>query len=579
MKILNACLKVSYFPKEWKRANVIVINKKGKKNDGNARSYRPISLLSNLGKNFEKLIMGRLNNLSNDKNWISDYQFGFSKNKSTVDAADNLVTMIEKNKKKKLFTLCIFFDIKGAFDNAWHPGIIKKLKEKECPSGLIKLIHSYLSDRTVAYENGNLHLLEKSCPQGGILSPFLWLININDILEININENCLIQAYADDICAIITAKNVSTLEKVANKIFESFDKWAVNNKLTFDTLKTEAVLFTNRHKTPYVNLVFGGDIIEVKDKVRYLGVILDRKLLWTEHVTCRINEAKKYSSRLLSAARMTWGLKPFALRKLYKSVIESTILYAAPVWIGALRKKNIQNMLQSAQRCSTLSISKSFRTAQNHVITALSGVLPIGLRAIELAVMRFVKKGRPPFWPDIVHPSFPLNRYSVDHSVFTDEIVAELLGVEFLMENYFSPFQLNRSVLKNALYNKWYVIFENYMSSWPVRFFKCKEDLICAQKLEPSYILTQFITGHSKLNYFLHRIGMTDSPTCECGCIENCEHVLYDCPFYVRQRFNMIFELREHNVSFPFDLSLIIGDKNVRNIVKKFLYNTNRFDV
>jgi hypothetical protein len=100
------CLKISYFSKEWKKANVIVINKKGKKNDGNARSYRPISLLSNLGKTFEKLIMGRLNNLSKDKNWISDYQFGFSKNKSTVDAPDNLVTMVEKNKKKKLFTLC-----------------------------------------------------------------------------------------------------------------------------------------------------------------------------------------------------------------------------------------------------------------------------------------------------------------------------------------------------------------------------------------------------------------------------------------------------------------------------------------
>ena len=147
------------------------------------------------------------------------------------------------------------------------------------PSDLIKLIHSYLSDRTVVYENVNLHKLEKSCPQGGILSPFLWLVNINDILEININYNCLIQAYADDTCVVITAKNVSTLEKIANRIFENFDKWAVNNKLTFDTLKTEAVLFSNKHKTPQVNLVFGGNAIEVKDKVRYLGVIIDRKLL------------------------------------------------------------------------------------------------------------------------------------------------------------------------------------------------------------------------------------------------------------------------------------------------------------
>ena len=83
-------------------------------------------------------------------------------------------------------------------------------------------------------------------------------------------------------------------------------------------------------------------------------------------------------------------------------------------------------MLQSAERCSTLIISNSYRSAQNHVITTLSGLLPIGLREIKLAVIRFGKKGRPPCWPDIVQTSFTLNRYSVDYSVFADEIVAEL---------------------------------------------------------------------------------------------------------------------------------------------------------
>jgi len=63
-----------------------------------------------------------------------------------------------------------------------------------------------------------LHKQEKSCPRGGILSHFLWLVNINASLEININTNCLIKVNSDDICSVITAKNASTLEKVANKI-------------------------------------------------------------------------------------------------------------------------------------------------------------------------------------------------------------------------------------------------------------------------------------------------------------------------------------------------------------------------
>ena len=79
----------------------------------------------------------------------------------------------------------------------------------------------------------------------------------------------------------------------------------------------------------------------LKNKVKYLGVILDRKSLWTDHVRHKINSAKQYSARLLTVAKSTWNLNPHALRMLYKSVIESHILYACPIWIFALRKKNI----------------------------------------------------------------------------------------------------------------------------------------------------------------------------------------------------------------------------------------------
>ena len=89
--------------------NLIIFLKKGKKNDGNPRSYRSISLLSNLGKVFEKVIMQKLNNLSSEKNWISSLQFGFSKGKSTVNAVDNVVTVVENNKLKKKFTNLLIF--------------------------------------------------------------------------------------------------------------------------------------------------------------------------------------------------------------------------------------------------------------------------------------------------------------------------------------------------------------------------------------------------------------------------------------------------------------------------------------
>ncbi|KAK2701860.1 hypothetical protein QYM36_019500 [Artemia franciscana] len=132
--------------------------------------------------------------------------------------------------------------------------------------------------------------------------------------------------------------------------------------------------------------------VEIKEKVRYLGVILDRKLSWSEHVTTRVNAAKQYSLRLMSAAKTTWGLKPLAFRNLYKGVIESTILYAAPVWVVAVKKKFIQNALRSVQRMSMIAISKGFRSAKTDTVTAIAGCLPLDQRAIEVSLSRYLKK-------------------------------------------------------------------------------------------------------------------------------------------------------------------------------------------
>ena len=75
---------------------------------------------------------------------------------------------------------------------------------------MLKLLHSYLSYRVVSYNNEFSLNIEKSSPQGGILSPFLW--SINDLLHLNLPNNYHIQAHADNVCFIIAGKTKSDLE-------------------------------------------------------------------------------------------------------------------------------------------------------------------------------------------------------------------------------------------------------------------------------------------------------------------------------------------------------------------------------
>ncbi|KAK2727662.1 hypothetical protein QYM36_008223 [Artemia franciscana] len=382
------------------------------------------------------------------KNWISRNQFGFMKGRSTLDAIDNLVTNIEKNKQPKLLTLCLFFYIRGAFDNAWHPGIVNKLKDSGCPIWMVKLLHSYLSDIIVSYNNEFSLNIEKSCPQGGILSPLLWNININDLLDLNLPNNSHIQAYADDVFVIIAGKTKSDLEFTTSEVFRIFDRWASNNKLVFDSKKTEAAIFTSKRIVPKPALVFNGNVIEIKEKAKYLGVTLDRKLLWTEHIRNRINSAKQYSTKLMCAAKCTWGLKPRALKNMYLSVIESTILYAVPVWIAALNKKYIIRMLSSVQRLYLILITKSFRTAQTDVLTALAGVLPIDLRAKELTIMPYAKKGRPEYWPEFPTPGIPISSRTKSHILVKQLLSPAGSKISKLEEEVASLRAINEQLIK-----------------------------------------------------------------------------------------------------------------------------------
>ena len=173
-------------------------------------------------------------------------------------------------------------------------------------------------------------------------------------------------------------------------------------------------------------------------------------------------------------------------------------------------------------------------------------------------------------------PSFPLAQRSSLHSIFTDEILSELFGPSIFDNNFI----LNRQLLKSKLYEMWYRDFKNSISYWPSCFFSSPNDLIAASSFEPRYQLTQFITGHCRLNGFLHRIGKVPSSLCHCCKIpETCSHLLFECPLYYTQRMFLSLCLSELGLSFPFSLNLVVSNKDVRNLVIVFLKRTGRLEI
>ncbi|GFT55630.1 RNA-directed DNA polymerase from mobile element jockey [Trichonephila clavipes] len=173
-KIFNRCLMEGYFPEAWKHAVLTLLPKNGKDNKL-AINYRPISLLSAVGKIFEKIILQRIKLHADANNCIPDFQHGFREETSTCHQLLRLTNLIIGGYNQNQTTGGAFLDAEKAFDRVWHDGLIFKLIQLNFPSYIIKIINSYLSDRTFQVKIdktlSRIAPISAGCPQGSILSP------------------------------------------------------------------------------------------------------------------------------------------------------------------------------------------------------------------------------------------------------------------------------------------------------------------------------------------------------------------------------------------------------------------------
>jgi len=126
LHILNAIIRLEYWPKSLKQAQIIKLPKPGK-NPIDVTSYRPISLLPTISKILESLILKRINKEMNPQDWIPDHQFVFRQAHSTIQQCHCVADTINKALENRQFCTAAFLDVSQAFDKVWHPGLLYKI--------------------------------------------------------------------------------------------------------------------------------------------------------------------------------------------------------------------------------------------------------------------------------------------------------------------------------------------------------------------------------------------------------------------------------------------------------------------
>ncbi|XP_044596718.1 uncharacterized protein LOC123273383 [Cotesia glomerata] len=228
--------------------------------------------------------------------------------------------------------------------------------------------------------------VRRGCPQGGVTSPLMWILVINELLVALENLGVYAVGYADDVALMIKGSSPTEMRWRTQRALDLIQKWCIGKSLRVNPNKTEMVLFTKRRKLKITAPSIFGMELKFSKEVRYLGVTLDSKLTWRSHIEKQTQKATATFWACRRIFGITWGLKPRLIKWIYTAILVPQLTFASVVWWPSLKKNiNIKAFLK-VYRLSLLGITGALRTTATLAMGALLNLEPPHITAEALAM-------------------------------------------------------------------------------------------------------------------------------------------------------------------------------------------------
>ena len=408
-KLFNLCVERGVYPGIFKTARVTPIFKnKGSRDHMN--NYRPISVMCNMSKIFEKLLNDRLNSFFFSQNLLCQNQFGFRKGRNTEMAAISLVNRIVPVLENKSFAVCIFLDFTSCFDTVDRHLLLKKLQRYGVRGRALDFIRSYFQNRKhfVSYNNFSSEISSQDIGviQGSMNGPFFYDVYSNDLNFICNGANIM---FADDTCLIYSGENLEVLMSNVNlKLKEIYD-WCSCNKLSINPSKSEFMLITRKRVEVVPPLYMGREEIKHCNSVKYLGLSIDDDMKYATH-------GNQLKSKLSMYAGISYRLSQYldigSAKKYYYAFVYSSLTYCITVWGGILQSTRFGGCLSRLQDKIVRNLFSKFSNESNlFKEIKLLKVYDIHRMYVSVYMFRMVVLNNCPVLDDAVNLDYPTHSY------------------------------------------------------------------------------------------------------------------------------------------------------------------------
>ena len=347
--IFQLSLQSGELPRNWLDAVVSPIFKKGLRSL--AENYRPVSLLCILSKLLESLITPQIVNHIKANHLACKEQHGFSKGKSTTTNLLEALNIWSEAVMHGIPVDILFLDYSKAFDTVPHRRLVKQVESFGIHGRALAWIQAFLTDRRQLVrangEHSDFKAVKSGVPQGSILGPVLFTLYVNDIPSL---LETIISMYADDTklyTAITSESSITSLKLDLRKL----EEWAKIMQMKFHPAKCKVMhLGKNNPKATYHMKSTDGEEHELEEVEveKDLGVEVDNKLKFSQHIQTKINKANK----VLGCLKHTFKfLNKEVFTLLYKALVRPHLEYASCVWSPLLKRD--QDAIERIQRRAT----------------------------------------------------------------------------------------------------------------------------------------------------------------------------------------------------------------------------------